>query len=191
MIGRILLAIGYLSTPFAGPGSAVLTSAGWLTYGAEVKRPTYAWIGLVGLLGVAGVLAGRYAGLGGIEGLAGVVLLLYYVLSIVALWIVGVRSNNLPLKAAAVVLAVAWLLAATGAQASAAQPSAAPVSDWGGIAWASQAAHNVIQSIGGTQALSKVLTAAGAVLAAIGFLGAVENRGEGREETIFSMGVHF
>lgn len=193
MIGRILLAVGYLSTPFAGPGSAVLTSAGWLVHGVEAKRPTYSWIGLVGLLGVAGVLAGRYGATGaGIEGLGGVVLLTYYVLSIAALWLVGIRSNNWALKAAAGALAIGWLLAATaaGSVGQAAQTASGGI-DWGGVDWANQAASSVIASIGGAAALAKILTAGGAVLAAIGFLGAVERHGgEAAEEAVFRIGVY-
>jgi len=193
VIGRLLLAIGYLSTPFAGPGSAVITAAGWLAHGVETRRPTYSWIGVVGILGVAGILAGRYGLAGaGLEGLGGVVLLLYYVLSIAALWLVGIRSNNWALKAAAMALAVGWLLAAAGAGSvgEAAQAASGAV-DWGGVNWANQAASSIIASIGGPEALSKLFTAAGAVLAAVGFLGAVEARNEAmNEETVFSLGVY-
>lgn len=193
VIGRLLLAVGYLSTPFAGPGSAVLTAAGWLVHGVETRRPTYSWIGLVGLMGVAGVLAGRYgAASAGLEGLGGVVLLLFYVLSIAALWLAGIRSNNWALKASAMALAVGWLLAATGASSvgEAAQAASGAV-DWGGINWANQAAHSVISSIGGPEALAKVFTAAGAVLAALGFMGAVERQEEAAsEEAVFRIGAY-
>jgi hypothetical protein len=194
VIGRLLLAVGYLSTPFAGPGSAVLTAAGWLAHGVEARRPTYSWVGLVGLLGVAGVLAGRYGYAGaGLEGLGGVVLLLYYVLSIAALWVAGIRSNNWALKAAAAALAIGWLLAAAGASTvGGAARAASGAVDWGGVSWANQAASSVIASIGGPEALAKLFTAAGAVLAALGFLGAAEAAAgqETAEEAVFRLGVY-
>ncbi len=193
--GRLLLAAGYLSTPFAGPGSAVLTSAGWLAYGAEERKPLYAWIGLAGLAGVAAIVAGKngYGG-EGVAGLGGVMVLLYYILSIAAIWLLGVRQRNTALQVAAVALAVGWLLAAPGSAAAAQQASsgAAAAVDWGGVAWASQAAGGLLAAIGGTTALAKALTAFGAVFAALGFLSAQPGQGalaEG-EEAVFRMGVY-
>lgn len=190
--GRLLLAAGYLSTPFAGPGSAVLTSAGWLAYGAEERRPLYAWIGLVGLAGVAAIVAGKngYGG-EGVAGLGGVLVLLYYILSIAAIWLLGIRQRNTALQVAAVALAVGWLLAAPGA-AAAQQAAPAAAVDWGGVAWASQAAGGLLAAIGGTGALAKALTALGAVFAALGFLSAQPGQGalaEG-EEAVFRLGVY-
>ena len=193
MYGRLLLALGYLSAPFAGPGSAVITSAGWLVYGSETGRPTYSWVGLAGLLGVAGVLAGRYgAASAGLEGVGGLLLLAYYVMSIALLWIVGVRSGNAALKAASVALAVAFVLAASGSGSvsDTAVAASGSVVDWGGLGWANAAAHSFIEAIGGPAALARVFAAVGAVFAAIGFMGLNEAQAASREETIFSMGVY-
>ena len=192
--GRLLLAAGYLSTPFAGPGSAVLTSAGWLAYGAEERRPLYAWIGLAGLAGVAAIVAGKngYGG-EGVAGLGGVMVLLYYILSIAAIWLLGVKQRNTALQVAAVALAVGWLLAAPGSAAAAQQPTgAAAAVDWGGVAWASQAAGGLLAAIGGTGALAKALTALGAVFAALGFLSAQPGQGAlaESEEAVFRLGAY-
>jgi len=191
--GRLLLALGYLSAPFAGPGSAVITAAGWLSLGAETRKPTYAWVGLAGLLGVAGVLSGRYGGVEGLEGVGGLLLLAYYVLSIALIWMVGIRSNNGALKAAAFFLAVAFLLAATGAGSvhDAAVAASGGVADWGGVTWANEAASSMIERIGGAEALAKLFAAVGAVFAAIGFMGFQEGEsGLSREEQVFSIGVY-
>jgi hypothetical protein len=194
LYGRLLLALGYLSAPFAGPGSAVITSAGWLVYGSETGKPTYGWVGLAGLLGVAGVLAGKYgAGMPGLEGVGGVLLLLYYVLSIALLWIVGVRSGNGALKVAAAALAVAFVLAASGTPTvdDAAVAASGSVVDWGGLSWANAAAHSFIEAIGGPAALARVAAAVGAVFAAIGFMGLQEaSQSAAREEAIFGIGVY-
>ncbi len=195
MYGKLLLALGYLSAPFAGPGSAVITAAGWLAYGSEVKRPTYSWVGLAGLLGVAGILAGKYGtGLSGLEGAGGLLLMAYYVLSIAMIWILGVKTNNGSLKLAAGLLAVAFLLAATGSSSvtDATVAASGSVVDWGGLTWANAAAKNFIEAIGGTAALARLFAAAGAIFAAVGFLGLNERESEGfmREETVFNIGTY-
>jgi len=191
--GRLLLAVGYLSAPFAGPGSAVITAAGWLSLGAEARRPTYAWVGLAGLLGVAGILAGEYGYLPGLQGVGGLLLLTYYVLSIAMVWITGIKGNNGALKAAAFFLAVSFLLAATGAGSvrDATVAASGGVVDWGGVAWANQAASSVIEAIGGVASLARLFAAVGAVLAAIGFMGLQEQAETvSREEAVFGLGVY-
>jgi len=194
LYGRLLLALGYLSAPFAGPGSAVITSAGWLVYGSETGRPTYGWVGLTGLMGVAGVLAGKYgAGLPGLEGVGGVLLLAYYVMSIALLWVGGVRSGNGALRVAAAALAVAFVLAASGSGTvtGTAVAASGSVVDWGGLSWANAAAHSFIEAIGGPAALARVAAAVGAVFAAVGFMGLQESRqGMAREEAVFGIGVY-
>ena len=192
MYGRLLLALGYLSAPFAGPGSAVITAAGWLVYGSETRRPTYSWVGLAGLLGVAGVLAGRYGSVSGFEGGGGLLLLAYYVLSIAMIWFVGVKNGNGALKLAAAFLAVSFILAASGSSnvSEAAVAASGRVVDWGGLSCANEAAHNLIEAVGGPVALARLSAAAGAVFAAIGFMGLAEARQGMHEETVFSMGVY-
>jgi hypothetical protein len=191
--GKILLGIGYLSAPFAGPGSAVITAAGWLAYGSETKNPTLTSVGLVGLVGVAGVLTGYYGiSSASLAGAGGVLLLLYHILGIAALWIVGIKSGNTPLKAAAMLLAVSWLLAVSGAASveEAATAASGQVVDWGGLSWANQAARNIIESIGGTATLAKAFAAAGAVFAAIGIMTIREPSAAASEDAIFSMGTY-
>ncbi|ALL01593.1 hypothetical protein Pyrde_1550 [Pyrodictium delaneyi] len=194
MYSRLLLALGYLSAPFAGPGAAVITAAGWLSYGTETRKPTFTGIGLVGLLGVAGILAGYYGeGLSGLVGAGGVLLLLYHVLAIAALWMLGIKSNNTPLKAAAMLLAISWLLAVsgTGSVHDATTAASGSVIDWGGVSWANAAAQSLIDKLGGTPAIAKLLAAAGAVFASIGFMTMNEAAsGLSREETIFSIGTY-
>lgn len=194
MYSRLLLALGYLSAPFAGPGAAVITAAGWLAYGAETRKPTFSGIGLVGLLGVAGILAGYYgSGLQGLVGAGGVLLLLYHVLGIAALWLLGIKGNNAPLKAAAMLLAVSWLLAvsSTGSVHDATAAASGSVVDWGGVSWANAAAQSLIDKLGGTAAIAKLLAAAGAVLASIGFIAmGSTSTGVSKEETIFSLGTY-
>ncbi|KSW12014.1 hypothetical protein CF15_04315 [Pyrodictium occultum] len=190
---RLLLALGYLSAPFAGPGSAVLTAAGWLSYGTESRRPLYTGIGMAGLLGVAAVLADYYGSGHGLAEAGGTVLLLYSALSVVALWTLGIRAGSTPLKAAAALLAMSLLLAVSGASSvdAATRAASGGVVDWGGVVWANQAAQGLISRIGGAAALAKLLAAAGAVLASVGFLslGEAQARG-GSEETIFSLGTY-
>ncbi|ABM80674.1 hypothetical protein [Hyperthermus butylicus] len=194
MYSKILLSIGYLSAPFAGPGSAVLTAAGWLSYGAEARKPTFAGIGLIGLLGVAGILTGYYSGAEGLAGTGGVLLLLYHVMGIAAIWMLGIKLNNNALKIGAVLMAVAWLLAVAGASSvnEATKTASGAIVDWGGVSWANEAAKNLIDKIGGTPAIAKAFAAAGAVFASLGFL-SLAPRGEAAvadEERIFSIGVY-
>jgi hypothetical protein len=190
---RLLLSIGYLSAPFAGPGSAVLTAAGWLSYGAEARKPLYAGIGLIGLLGIAGILTGYYEGSAGLAGLGGVLLLLYTVLGIGAVWMLGVKANSAALKLGAILMAIAWLLAVAGAANinDAAKAASGSLLDWGGVSWANAAAKNIIERIGGTITLAKALAAAGAVFTSLGLL-SLTTRAEqvGEEERIFSIGVY-
>ncbi|WP_317894551.1 hypothetical protein [Pyrofollis japonicus] len=192
--GKLLLSIGYLSAPFAGPGSAVITAAGWLSYGSESGKNHLSMIGLIGLLGVAGILSGTYvASLSGLQGAGGVLLLLYFALGVAAIWMLGSEHNNSALKAAAMLLAVSWLLAVAGASdiSSATSAASGTVIDWGGVSWANAAAHNVIQKIGGSAAIAKALALLGAVLASFGFLSLNEARtGISHEETIFSIGTY-
>jgi len=192
--GKLLLSIGYLSAPFAGPGSAVITAAGWLSYGSETGKGHLSMIGLIGLLGVAGILSGTYvASLSGLQGAGGILLLLYFALGVVAIWMLGSEANNTALKAAAMLLAVSWLLAVAGAGSinSAANTASGTVIDWGGVSWANAAAHNVIQKIGGTEAIAKALALLGAVLASFGFLSLNEQRSAlAPEETVFSIGTY-
>lgn len=192
--GKLLLSIGYLSAPFAGPGSAVITAAGWLSYGSETGRSHLSMVGLIGLLGVAGILSGTYvASLSGLQGAGGILLLLYFALGVVAIWMLGSETNNTALKAAAMLLAVSWLLAVSGAGSidSAANTASGTVIDWGGVSWANAAAHNVIQKIGGTEAMAKALALFGAVLASFGFLSLNEQRSAlTPEETVFSIGTY-
>lgn len=193
MHSRILLSLGYLAAPFAGPGSAVLTAAGWLSYGAETRRPLYAGIGLVGLLGIAGILTGYYEGYSGLAGLGGVLLLLYTVLSIGAVWMLGVKLNSAALKLGAVLMAIAWLLAVSGASSvnDAAKAASGSLIDWGGVSWANAAAKNIIDKIGGTIVLAKALAAAGAVFTSLGLLAATARPEQHvEEERIFSIGVY-
>ncbi len=195
MYGKILLGVGYLAAPFAGPGSAVLTAAGWLAYGSESKNPTFTSIGLVGLLGVASILTGYYGiGSEGLAGTGGILLLLYYVFGVAALWILGIKTNNTPLKIAAALLAVSWLLAVSGANTvqEATNTASGNIVDWGGVSWANQAARDVIEAIGGTVAIAKGLSVAGAVFAAIGILSLRESGETGalKEEEIFSLGTY-
>lgn len=194
MYGRLLLALGYLSAPFAGPGSAVITAAGWLAYGSESRKPTYSWVGLAGLLGVAGILAGKYGvSLSGLEGVGGLILMAYYVLSIAMIWVLGVKTENGALKLAAGLLAVAFLLAATSSNTvvDATVAASGSVVDWAGIAWANAAAKNFIEAIGGTAALARLFAAAGALFAAVGFIGLNEKSEDYMDEdTVFRIGTY-
>jgi hypothetical protein len=110
------------------------------------------------------------------------------------IWILGVKANNGSLKLAAGLLAVAFLLAATGSSsvADATVAASGSVVDWGGLTWANAAAKNFIEAIGGTAALARLFAAAGAIFAAVGFLGLNEGGNEGymREEAIFSIGTY-
>ncbi len=192
--GRILLSIGFLSAPFAGPGSAVLTSAGWLLAGSEEHNSLWGFIGLVGLMGIAAILAAKYGVLGGIAGLGGVLLLTYEALAVAALWHAGSKYGSILLKAAAIMLAVSWLIAVTAAPSSvetATRTASGALVDWAGTAWASQAAHSLIARIGGPQVLAQWIAAAAAILAGVGILLAPATaRAEAQEESIFALNVY-
>ncbi len=191
--GRILLSIGFLSSPFAGPGSAVLTSAGWLLAGSEEDNSFWGAVGLIGLLGVAAILAAKYGVLDGLAGIGGVLLLAYQALAVAALWHAGSKLNSSLLRAAAIILAVSWLLAVAASPANAetaAKAASGAVVDWAGTSWASEAARNLIEAIGGPQAIARGLAALAAVLAGAGILIA-PSKGRGAEdEGLFALGVY-
>ena len=193
MYGRLLLALGYLSAPFAGPGSAVITAAGWLTYGSEARKPVYAWVGLAGLLGVAGILSGTHnPGLSSLAGAGGLLLMAYFALSIAMVWTLGVKTGNVPLKIAASLLAASFLLAVASSSSvsDAAVAASGSVVDWSGLSWANSAAHGLIESIGGGEALARVAAAAGAFFAALGFLSiGVRSEGALEEQQVFDVGL--
>ncbi len=173
MVSRGLLAVGYLAVPFAGPGAAVVTAAGWLALGVETREQLWTGIGLVGVLGVAGILAATHSPvLAGLAPAGGLALLLYLALAVVGLWIVGGRTSNWLLKAAAAAFALSWLFAVVGAGStvSAAAAASGGVIDWAGTSWASEAAMSAIQAIGGPVALAKGLATLGGVLAGLGFI---------------------
>ena len=180
MVSRGLLSIGYLAVPFAGPGAAVVTAAGWLALGVETREQLWTGIGLVGILGVAGILAATHSSvLAGLAPAGGLALLLYLALAVVGLWVVGTRTNNWLLKAAAAAFALSWLFAVVGggSTVSAAAAASGGVIDWAGTSWASEAARTAIQAIGGPVALAKGLATLGGVLAGLGFIAGGSPRG--------------
>ncbi|MET1101836.1 MAG: hypothetical protein ABWW69_05100 [Pyrodictiaceae archaeon] len=174
MISRILLSIGYLASPFAGPGAAVITATGWFSYGSETKQANWMALGLTGLLGVAGILAAYHSnGLAGLASIGGILLLAYQALAIAALWIIGAKHNSLLLKASAIFFALSWLLAVAGAPASVSEATSVATGglvDWAGAVWATQAAKGFIEAVGGAAAIARLLAAFAAVLAGVGFL---------------------
>lgn len=196
MISRILLSIGYLASPFAGPGAAVITATGWFSYGSETRKQNWLALGLMGLLGVAAILAAYHSsGLSSLASIGGLLLLAYQAMAIAALWVVGAKHNSLFLKAAAMVFALSWLLAVTGAPAdvsAAASAASGGLVDWAGATWASQAAKSFIEAIGGTITIARFLAALAAVLAGIGFLVLPPERSESidLEERLFSIGSY-
>ncbi len=176
------MAIGYLAVPFAGPGAAVVTAAGWLALGVETRQQLWTGIGVVGLLGVAGILAAQHSEvLSSLAAAGGLALLLYLALAVVGLWILGSRSNSWLLKAAAAAFALSWLFAVTGTgeAVSAAAAASGGVIDWAGTSWASEAARSAIEALGGPAAIAKALATLGGVLAGLGFL-STQEAGAGR-----------
>lgn len=173
VFGRILLGIGYLSVPFAGPGASVLTASGWLVTGSEERQQHWALVGLVGLVGVAAVLASHYGSLPGLDGVGGVMLLLYEALAVLALWNAGNHYGSVIIKAAAVMYAAGLLLAIAGA-------GTGLTITWGSLEWAGSAAKSIIEALGGGANLARALAAGGGILAAIGLF-AAQPRPQGSE----------
>lgn len=192
MVSRLLLALGYFAVPFAGPGAAVITSAGWLSLGVETRNQLWAGIGLVGLFGVAGILSAYHSEvLAGLAGVGGIALLFYLALAVVGLWMLGSRTNNWFLKIAAAAFALSWLFAvvAPTTVSEAAAAASGGIIDWAGTEWASQAARDAIAALGGPVAIAKALATLGGLAAGIGFLTApqVGSRNTMSEEAIFSL----